>query len=481
MAYSFAQRYIAFVIQLALAMVMARLLSPEETGLYALAAAAVSIAGMLRDFGVSEYVIQERDLTRDGLRSAVGLAMIISWTIAFILFLIAHPLANFYKNDGILNVIYVLVLNFVFLPIGTMTFALLSKEMAFKSIFWIQTITTLLGAIVCVTLAYYGFSYMSMAWSSLFSICITILILAILRPSDIFLLPKFTNIGKAAKFGGTLTIGRMADQVCRRAPDFLIGNFLGFHSVGIYSKAATLLDAFQDFFASAVGRVALPAFAKEKLGFEQKQVQYIKSIRLISIFPILFFGFAILFAEPIIYFMFGAKWLEAVPIIKIASIGAILGSPYMLAWQVLTANGQVRQLLRIQVIGALLYLPAIYLGSQYSLVVMTFVGTLFSMPKLFLIQRALTSGLKIGFVDVFRNAIPSFLMGGAILLVSAPSLYFFRDTTTGAFLALMSGVMSTALATLILVVFFKHPLAPELGIIMKNLREKFGKLGALRK
>ena len=135
-AYSFAQRYIAFVIQLALSVVMARLLSPKETGLYALAAAAVSIAGMLRDFGVSEYVIQERELTRDGLRSAVGLSMIISWTIAVILFLIAHPLANFYKDEGILKVIYVLVLNFVFLPIGTMTFALLSKEMAFKSIFW---------------------------------------------------------------------------------------------------------------------------------------------------------------------------------------------------------------------------------------------------------------------------------------------------------------------------------------------------------
>ena len=472
-AYSFAQRYIAFVIQLVLSMVMARLLSPEETGLYALAAAAVSIAGMLRDFGVSEYVIQERELTRDGLRSAVGLSMIISWTIAVILFLIAHPLANFYKDEGILKVIYVLVLNFVFLPIGTMTFALLSKEMAFKSIFWIQTVTTFFGALICVTLAYSGFSYMSMAWSSLFSICITILLLAILRPGDIFLLPKFTNIGKAAKFGGALTIGRMADQICRRAPDFFIGNFLGFHSVGIYSKAVTLLDAFQDFFASAVGRVALPAFAKEQLSYEQKQIRYLQSIRLISIFPILFFGFATLFAEPIVYFMFGTKWLEAVPLVQIASVGAILGSPYMLAWQILTANGQIRQLLGIQIIGALFYLPAVYVGSQYSLIVLTFVGTLFSMPKIFLIQRALASGLKLGFVDVFKNATPSFLIGGAILLISAPSLLLFHNSTSGAFLALLSGGVSVVIATVCFVVFFKHPLAPELGIVLKNLREKF--------
>jgi O-antigen/teichoic acid export membrane protein len=52
--YAFGQRYLAFVIQLTTSIILARLLTPEETGVFSLAAAAVAIGTILREFGTTD-------------------------------------------------------------------------------------------------------------------------------------------------------------------------------------------------------------------------------------------------------------------------------------------------------------------------------------------------------------------------------------------------------------------------------------------
>ena len=60
---SMGQRYTAFLIGLVYAVVMARLMTPYETGIFSLAAGVIGIAHMLRDFSVGDYIVQEKALT----------------------------------------------------------------------------------------------------------------------------------------------------------------------------------------------------------------------------------------------------------------------------------------------------------------------------------------------------------------------------------------------------------------------------------
>jgi len=62
LALSFAQRYVATIITFVSTLILARLLLPAQIGIFSLCAAFVAIASVVRDFGVSEYLIQEASI-----------------------------------------------------------------------------------------------------------------------------------------------------------------------------------------------------------------------------------------------------------------------------------------------------------------------------------------------------------------------------------------------------------------------------------
>ena len=62
LAISFAERYALIVLALAGNMLVARLLTPEEIGIYSVSLAVIGIAQVLRDFGIGSFLIQEKEI-----------------------------------------------------------------------------------------------------------------------------------------------------------------------------------------------------------------------------------------------------------------------------------------------------------------------------------------------------------------------------------------------------------------------------------
>ena len=78
----------ATAIQFVVTVVLARLLNPDEVGIYSVTAVMVSIAHLFRDFGVASYLQQEKDLTREKVGAAFGVLLTSSWVIAALVFLL---------------------------------------------------------------------------------------------------------------------------------------------------------------------------------------------------------------------------------------------------------------------------------------------------------------------------------------------------------------------------------------------------------
>ena len=457
-----AQRYCVFVVQLLTSVVLARLLTPSETGVFSLAMALVGIAQMLRDFGIGEYVVKERELSREQLRSVLGASILLSWAIALCLVGAASPVAAYYKTPGVSNVLMVLALNFVLLPVGSTAVAVLNKELAFKELFIVNVSASLVGAGTCVFLAWSGHGFMSLAWSSLVATCTTVLVLALLRPSLTFMLPSFKGLVVIGRFGGALTIGRMFDQAARRVPDFVIASSLGFHSLGLNSKAGTLLESFHEFFASAVSRVATPAFARQRHADTDSKAPYLFAIELLSIFPFVFFGLMILLADPLIRLLFGPAWVEVVPLLQIVSLGGIISGPYMLAPPLLTAHGRVGALLRIQIPGAVVMIAAVVVAAPHGLVMIAFAGLGAHGVKIALIHRELARCARLNAAELAAAISKSALIGLLSVAAAAAVLPLDDGTLRGAVTCLGIAGPLTAIIALVGVMVLRHPLADEL-------------------
>lgn len=465
------QRYTAFVIQFVTSLVLARLLTPEETGIFSLAAAAVAIGHMLRDFGVGEYIIQEKELTLDKIRAAYAMTLSMSWAIALCLVLLASPLARAYDEPGVANVLYLLAINFVLLPIGSTAFAVLSKHLEFGKIFFIQLAANLVGAATTITAALNGMSYMSPALGSIVSILVTVIGLIIVSPQNTLIFPAFGHMRKVARFGGTLTAGRLIDQCANRAPDFIVSAMLGFHEAGLLSKATSLLSAFYDFVGSAVLSVAAPALARSGKPAHELKHDYYLAIPLLGLVQWLFFGSVIVFADEIIRVLFGPQWVEAIPVLRIGAISGLVWAPFMLYTPVLTALGEARKQLDVQLIGAPALIAFTMLGALFSLKWVVALSTLSLVARLWAVHRILRKTIDFSLREVCHvlkgtGAICALsLAAGLLVKLAATHLLHVPALVT----LMLAGL--TVIGTILPLIFYTHhPARAELAIIRDKLR-----------
>src|SRR6266481_6570824 len=101
---SFLDQYSSLIIGVASNLVLARILTPYDIGVYSIAAAPVGLAGTLRDFGIASYLISERDLTTERQRSALGVALVITWSIGAVMAALSGWVADIYDNAGVRQV-----------------------------------------------------------------------------------------------------------------------------------------------------------------------------------------------------------------------------------------------------------------------------------------------------------------------------------------------------------------------------------------
>jgi O-antigen/teichoic acid export membrane protein len=461
--FAFAQRYFSFALQLGTSIVMARLLTPQETGIFSLAATAVAIGGIVREFGIGDYIVSQKEMTPEKVRAAFTVTIGVAWSIALVIALAAYPLAALYHEPGVAHVMHILCLNFMLLPLGATALAMLVKELKFDTVFVIQAASALVGAAVTVACALNGFSYTSPAWGSVASIVTTFALLLVMQPHAVMMRPGLGNLRHVLKFGGQNTMSRLVEGISTRADDFIISGMLGFHSSGILSKSNSLNAGFYTFFASAVVSVASPLMARARHAERDIFEDYRRVTLLMAAVQWLFFGLMGICAHEIILLLFGPAWLEAVPILQIGAIQGLIYSPFMLCTPLLTAYGAMGAQLRVNLVFGVTLATCLVVGAMHSLVAAAALSVLAHVVRLLLLAAAAHRLCGISTMAIVRGMGPTAVigLGAAAAAWAGRSLALWLQLPLVLNLALAMGC--GALACLALAVVFKHPLALELN------------------
>jgi len=460
--FSLAQRGYGVALQLVSAVVLARLLDPAETGIFALAAALVVIAQMLRDFGVGEYIIAQAEVTLEKMRAAFTLTLLIAIAIACVLFLLAGPLASFYREPGVELLLQVLSVNFLLLPFGSVAFALLSKDLQFERIFWIQSFANTLGTVVTLALAWHGASYMSMAYGGIVCTATTVLTVLVFHGQSFFFLPTFRGLRQVAHFGGILTFARFLEMAAFRSNDIVVSSLLGFHAGGILSKTNSLISSFHDVFNSAVVRVAMPAFAQSREHVEQTRAKYQHATTLVFSAQWLFFPALAVFAHELVLILFGRNWLECVLLVQIGAVSSLMWAPYMLSVPLLTAVGAVRDLLRMQLIWAPLLALSFLVGAHFGLVWVVVLSSLTVPVRLYLLDRALSRHCGIRFKETVLRLVPSIQVSATAVVCAVLARQMLLAMNAPMAVVLLVGLAVMAVTALGAARLIRHPLLDEL-------------------
>ncbi len=350
LALSFAQRNSTLVIQFVSSLIIARLLTPHEVGIFSIGAVIVSFSHILRDMGVSNYVIQERELTRERIRSAQAIVWMTSLTLAFLLFALSAWAGAFYAEPGVTLTMRVLSINFLLLPVGSVTSALLSREMAFGKLFVVNFMSALTQAVSGIALAWAGFGFISLAWSAVASSVVAAVGMTICRQKDQPWLPGFREWRRVFSAGSKLSATSIFNEIGLGGPELVTGRILGFEVVAYFSRGfgagMLALRALVDSFLP----VAIPYFAKQARSDNDLKEPYLRGVAYMSALAIPAFSGLAIMAEPIILFLYGGQWLRAVLPLQIICTSMAFLAICNVSGSLLVGSGKIGSNLKIQMI-----------------------------------------------------------------------------------------------------------------------------------
>lgn len=350
LAISFIERYALIALSLASNILIARLLSPKEIGLYSVSLAAIGIAQVLRDFGVGGYLIQEKNLTEAHIRSAFGISLLMGSVLFILVFFASNWVGLLYEEPHMVGTLRISSLNFLVLPFCTVSLALLRREMQFQKILYVTLIATSIGFTVTIALAYAGYGANSMALGAVVTNLVTGFGAWVARGTQKVTLPSLLEWRKVASFGAQRSASGIAGTMSSDISELVAGKLLGFAPVAMLSRAQGLMNLFQRDLMTAITSVAYPAFAKDSRENNNVEVKHVAAVAAITVVGWPFFGFVALFGLEILRLLFGRQWDEAAAFVPWYCLAGVVAAPSYLIVPLLTAIGRIDSATKIDLI-----------------------------------------------------------------------------------------------------------------------------------
>src|SRR5687768_1460497 len=339
-----------FLLSLLSAIVVSRLLRPDEIGVFSVAVSILGFAHILREFGVGQYLVQLREITREHLRAAFTVMLIISWSMAALLFILKDPLATFYAHEGIAQVLALLTINFLLLPFGSPILALLKRQMQFGRVVAVSLTSTCVQVAVTIGTAWAGESYLSMAWGSIAGNAVSVVLLSILRPEYALLLPMGKGLREVLGFGSKTSVTAIVTELGTSGPDLIFGRTLGFDAVAFFSRAMSLNSMVYWKFIGIIRQVYYPAFAKGLRENHNPAALYYQWMALFTgVAAPLIVVMAIL-ADVVILLLFGPQWQRSAELVVAVFAAELVRTPTILASPSLTASGHIDTVMRCHIL-----------------------------------------------------------------------------------------------------------------------------------
>lgn len=470
--WSLAERYANFALGLAATLVLARLLTPAQVGVYSVCAAFGAMAAILRDFGVSEYLIQERDLTRAKVRAAMGIALIMAWTLGAALYLAREPLAVHFAEPGVAQVLAITTLHFLILPLSSPAFALMNRELAFRQIFFLQTACNVAHSGTSVLLAWQGYGPLALAWAPVVSVTLQTAILAWLRPRDTFVMPSLREARPVLSFGAAYMASRTIETVAQNVHEPVIAKAFGFPALGLFSRASGMVDLFRNNVADAITRVATPAFAAEHRAGRPVAQALLRTTTLFTALSWPFFGFVALAAAEIIGLLLGAQWLAAAPLAAVLALAALPAGLHEFVPQLLSATGHVRRRLQVSVLVSAVHVTGVLVAAQFGLMAVAAVAVISSTVMLALCSWHLKQALGLPLSALLRACQTSAAVALVSVAVQAAVLAACRGAGLPAVAVLAATLLAGTLAWAAAARTLNHPAWHEVMQLLTLWRQR---------
>lgn len=332
------------IISLGTTLVLARLLSPADYGVMALAMIVIGFVGFFNEVGIGAAIVQKAELTVTEVNGCFVIAILLGLLLTGGTIFGSYFAAVFFKAPQLQTMIATLSMAFVLGSLNTVPLAFLRKNMQFKGIAALNILEVITVTVVSLPLAIAGWGAWSMVWGFLAANA-TKTIGSYLLSSWRFNSNYSVREAKTLlTYGLNVTLSRVFWYFYTNIDKVIIGKILNVRAVGVYDMAMSLATLPSSQITSIVTNVASPLFARLQHDLPEISSTILKLTRGIAYitYPVLI-GMLVCSHEFIIVIL-GDKWLDMLVPFGALCIVGLLRSVDPLLSQVLISTGHATKL-----------------------------------------------------------------------------------------------------------------------------------------
>ncbi len=354
-----------FVFSTAAAVVLARLLTPDDYGLIGMVAILINFVGMFQYLGLSTATVKWAELTHQQVSTLFWINMALSVTIMLVTFASAPLVAWFYKEPRLVGITIAYGVSILLAGLAIQHEAILSRQMRFAAIMIVETLGLLIGFAAAVVAAWKGAGYWALVLNQLVMTAVTVVgvwTVCRWRPGRPRLAARGLGVRSMLSYGGNLTGFNVMNFFSRNLDNALIGKFWGPHQLGVYSRAYQMLLLPMQQINAPLAAVAVPTLSRLAETPERYRAAYLRILEKIVMVTMPLGALMIATSDWMVLLLLGPQWRETGRIFMLLGIAALIQPVAKTSWWLFSTQGRTKDLFHWGLIGGAIAVASILIG-----------------------------------------------------------------------------------------------------------------------
>ena len=359
---------VLFIIRIVSTVVLARLLSPADFGLVALAAIVLNLFVRVADLGLMTASTQ-RYHTDQAELSALFWINVCGGLALGALMVACAPLASLLLGEprvepliGILSTILVVI------GLGAQHESIMRRKLQFGLLALVSPLSQLIATIVGILAAYGGLGYWSIVMMHVVARSVTTALYWVLgrwRPR------KPGNFRKAwsfVRFGGSYAASQALVYLTHHLDSVVVGRIGGIVDLGLYRRSFDLLHLPIVYLRAQIDRVIPSSLSRLQKKEEEFEGLFLGAVGILVFLGCPAIGFLVMETPAVVLVLFGEKWLGMTPYVRWLSPVALVGLVEVSVTWLLVARASGKQLVAVRGMRAVSVAVGLFVGYRWGVV-----------------------------------------------------------------------------------------------------------------
>lgn len=413
--WSFTEVFFSHLLKLIIGLILARLLTPQDYGLVAIAMIFFTISEVFIRSGLGQAYIQKRDANEIDANTIFTTNLVISSLFYVVLWFSAPMIASFFEQELLVKLIRIMAIIVMINSFNVIQLAIIRKELAFKKKTVFATLSYAISGSAGIYCAFKGFGVWSLVLQQLLNKFLFALFLYIASSYRMRIQFSYTAFKPLFEFGSWLLLSNIVIRVFDQLYKFAVGKYYTADALGLFDKGQQFPKLIYQNMTWSVGSVAFPVYSKvdEKKDRANLLINFIK-YTMVFVIPALLSLFMI--AEPFVIVLLTQKWAGAIPYLKLFCFIGMIYPLYTYLLQYLEASGYTKVVFYVTTILVCFRLINVWLFLDNSILLLIY-GEIVSLILITLISILTAHRLTAFSVRSFMKKISNLYLGAATCLV----------------------------------------------------------------